>query len=212
MKKLFIMMILFLLIVGCAKPTMKQYYLLNYQPDLLTNRLQDAPYPFTIRLRPFEVEKAYSKPNLVYRTSPYQLEYYGFRHWAVRPRDMMTDLIYTHLETIDLVDKTVRRLDEAGQPDYEISGTILAIEEYDSDETWFGHLKMRMIVTRLSDGQIIYNTLFDKRKIVEIHEPQYVVRTLSEITDFFASTLMNDLDALFSEEQYQLNGASDNEI
>ncbi len=60
--------------------------------------------------------------------------------------------------------------------------------------------------------KIIYNTLFDKRKIVEIHEPQYVVRTLSEITDYFASTFMNDLDALFAEEQYQLNGVSDNEI
>lgn len=212
MKKALLLVSILLLIAGCSKPIMKQYYLLNYQPDQLTNRIQDKPYPFTIRFKPFEIEKAYSKPNIVFRKSPYELEYYGYRHWAVRPKDMLTDLIYSHLESIDLVQNTVRRLDEKGKPDYELSGTILAIEEYDSDDTWFAHLSIRMTLVRLSDGEIIYNRLFDQRKIVEMHDPLYVVRTLSELTDFFASSLMNELDQLMFDEYNRFKGESNETV
>lgn len=191
---------LLLLFGGCAKPLVKQYYMLNYQLEELAERLYEEPYPFTVRLRPFDVEKVYAKSNIVYRKSPYELEYYSAHHWAVRPTDMLTDLIYTHLEAIALVDAAVRRLDERGNPDYELVGTILAIEEYDSEETWFAHLKMSMSLVRLSDEAVVYNRIFDQRKIVEIHDPLYVVRTLSELTDYFASMLMKDLDSVLYDE------------
>ncbi len=193
-------------IVSCAKPITKQFYLLSYQPDQLTDRLQEDPYPFTVRLRPFEIEKAYAKPNIVYRRSPYELEYYGYHHWAVRPTDMMTDQIYSHLEGLKLVQSTVRRLDEKGKPDYELSGTVLAMEEYDSEDIWFAHLKIRMTLVRLSDGVVVYNRLYDQRKIVPTHTPLHVVRTLSELTDYFASSLMNELDRTFNEEMKNRGG------
>ncbi len=199
MKKIVAILAL-ILISSCSKPITKQFYLLSYQPDQLTDRLQEEPYPFTIRLRPFEIEKAYSKPNIVYRRSPYELEYYGYHQWAVRPTDMMTDQIYSHLEGLKLVTSTVRRLDEKGKPDYELAGTVIAMEEYDSEDTWFAHLKIRMILTRLSDGEVVYNRLYDQRKIVDTHSPLHVVRTLSELTDYFASSLMNELDKTLNQE------------
>ncbi len=209
MKKITALLFLFLVISSCTKPIMKQYYLLNYKPDMLNNRILEKAYPYTIRLRPFDIEKAYSKSNIVYRKSPYELEYYGYRHWAVRPKDMLTDLIYSHLETIDLVQSTVRRLDEKGKPDYELAGTILSLEEYDSEEIWFAHLAIRMTLTRLSDGEVIYNRLFDQRKRVETRDPLYVVRTLSELTDYFASSLMNELDMVLYKETQSTSGGTD---
>jgi ABC-type uncharacterized transport system auxiliary subunit len=206
MKKIVSLLVLTALLGSCTKPIMKQFYLLSYQPDQLNNRIQERVYPITLRLRPFEIEKAYSKSNIVYRKSPYQLEYYGYQHWAVRPKDMVTDLIYTHLESINLVQSTVRRLDENGKPDYELAGKIIALEEYDSGETWFAHLAIRMTLVRLSDGEVLYNRLFDQRKIVENRDPLYVVRTLSELTDFFASTLMNELDEAIFNDLYTTSG------
>ncbi len=206
MKKIIPLVGFLILFLGCAKPIMKQFYLISYQPDQLNNRIQESAYPVTLRLRPFEIEKAYSKSNIVYRKSPFQLEYYGYQHWAVRPKDMLTDLIYTHLESIDLVQSTVRRLDENGKPDYELAGKIIALEEYNSGETWFAHVSIRMTLVRLSDGAIVYNRLFDQRKIVETHDPLYVVRTLSELTDYFASTLMNELDEVLFNDLYTNSG------
>ena len=189
-----------LLISSCGKIIQKQFYVLSFTPDMLVNRLNKNIYPYTVRLKPYAIEKAYGKPNIVYRTSPYELQYYGYRHWAVRPKDMITDLVYGHLNTINLVESVVKRLDQERKPDYEIAGTILAIEEYDSEDIWFAHLAIRTTIVRLEDGRLVYSKLFDQRKQVVNHEPEYVVRTLSELTDIYSSQLMNDLDSLLYNE------------
>ncbi len=207
MKQQLFLLALITLLTSCGKPPSKQYYLLNYQAEALQDRYSPEPYPFTLRVKPFEIEKAYSKPNIVFRKNPYELEYYGFRHWAVRPKDMMTDLIFSHITKINLVDGLVRRLDEGSRPDYELSGNIEAIEEYDSEEYWFAHLAVRFQVKRLSDEKIIYNRAFGQRKRVEERDPAIVVRALSEITDYTASELMTDLDSLFYRELTIIAGA-----
>lgn len=181
-------------IFGCAKPLAKNFYVLNYTPDKLEDRKSDEPYRQTIRLRPFSIEKAYAKTNIVYRENPYQLDYYPDHLWAVRPVDMITDLVFSHLEDIRLVETLVRRLDEKGTPDYELSGTILAIEEYDSGDTWYAHLKISVVLTDFRTKNAVYSRIFDQTRKVEVHTPIVVVQTLSEIMDYMASLLMADLD------------------
>ena len=118
-----------LLMFGCAKVQIKQYYLLNYSPSSVRDRLNPGAYPCTIRLREFDIEEAYTQPQIVYRQSPFQLRYYVYRVWAVKPQRMITDLLHKHLLTANLVSSVVRRFDEGNKPDYEISGIIEAIEE-----------------------------------------------------------------------------------
>lgn len=200
MKKLILILSLLFLVVACGRVTKKEFFLLNYHIDDFENRIKNTPYPYTVRVRPFDIEKAYAKPNIVYRKSRYELEYYGYRHWAIRPKDMLTDLFYNHLQSINLVNSVVRRLDEKGHVDYEVSGDILAIEEYDSEDIWFAHLALRINITRLSDGKLIYTKLFDKRKQVPVKEPVNVVSSLSEITDYFITSEMTVLDSIFNVE------------
>jgi ABC-type uncharacterized transport system auxiliary subunit len=183
-----------IIVFGCVKPLAKQYYLLNYTFDELQNRKSNTPYEKTIRLRPFGIEKVYAKPGIVYRENPYKLNYYNDHLWAVRPVDMISDLIFSHLESINLVKTLVRRLDEKGAPDYELSGTILAIEEYDSDEFWYAHLKIFVVLTDFNTGTAVYSRIFDQTRKVETHTSISIVKTLSEIMDYTASMLMIDLD------------------
>ncbi len=193
-----IISLLFILLVGCGGTIRKEYFLINYTPDELTNRKNDTPYPFTLRVKSFDIEKVYGKPNIVYRESPYKLEYYGFRHWAVRPAAMLTDLVYKHISDVKLTDALVRRLDDAGMPDYELSALVEAIEEYDSKELWYAHLSIRFSLKRLKDDAVLYSRTFDKRKKVPEHTPSSVVKTLSEIMDVTTSTMVADLDSIFS--------------
>jgi ABC-type uncharacterized transport system auxiliary subunit len=185
---------------GCATVPIKHYYILNYLPSTTTERLNPAPYPCTIRLRDFSIEDAYNRPQIVYRQSPFQLQYYAYRVWAVKPTRMVTDLVHKHLVTRGLVSSVTRRFDEGPKPDYELSGVIEALEEYDSEELWFAHLALRMNLVRISDGQSVYTRRFDIRKRVYKHAPENVVRELSALMEFVMTQAARDIDRRFLKE------------
>jgi ABC-type uncharacterized transport system auxiliary subunit len=188
------------LMYGCATIPIKQYYMLNYLPSTQADRLSPAPYPCTIRLRDFSIEEAYNRPQIVYRQSPFELQYYVYRVWAVKPARMVTDLVYKHLTTRNLVSSVIRRFDEGPKPDYELSGVIEALEEYDSEELWFAHLAIRMNLVRISDGQSVYTRRFDIRKRVYKHSPENVIRELSALMEFIMTQAAHDIDRQFSKE------------
>jgi len=191
-----------LLVIGCATAPAKKYFTLNYSPDPLSQRLSQTAYPVTFRIREFGVEEAYSRPQLVYRQSPYEVGYYYYRVWAIKPTRMITDLVIKHVTTVGLVDHVVRRMDEGFKPHYDLTGVIEALEEYDNDEVWFAHLALRLNLIRLEDNKTVYSRRFDKRKQVHQHEPEYVIRELSEIMDMIMTEAVQAIDqVLFQESQ-----------
>lgn len=196
-----------ILIAGCARVPVKQYYVLNYMPSPSRDRLNQGPYPYTIRLKEFDIEEAYNRPQIVYRQSPFQLKYYVYRVWAVKPTRMMTDLVYKHLISANLVSSIVRRYDEGLSPDYELNGMIEALEEYDSEELWFAHLAVRFNLIRINDGRTVYTRRFDLRKRVYQHDPEYVIREMSSLMEFAMTQAVHDMDAKLAQE-YGIKNAS----
>jgi ABC-type uncharacterized transport system auxiliary subunit len=193
---------------GCGTIPVKQYYVLNYVPMPPAGRLLSTPYPFTVRLKELDIEDAYNRSQIVYRQSPFELRYYFYKLWAVNPNKMVTDLIQKHLETINLVSHIIRRFDEGLKPDYELSGVIEALEEYDSDQLWYAHLALRLTLTRLSDGRVMYSRDFDNRKRVYQYSPDNVVRETSEILEFIMNQAVHDMDAVFSKQYGASAGSS----
>ncbi len=201
-------------ILGCGKVPVKKFYIINYEPEPIKGRKFSKPYPCTIRVKEFDIEQAYARPQIVYRKSPFELRYYFFRVWAVKPSRMITDAVQKHIASTGLVSHVIRRWDEGIKPDYELSGTIEAIEEYDSDNIWFAHLAIRMKLTRLKDNQTVYSHQFDRRKQVYQNDPEYVIREISQIMDFIMSKALQNIDSVFAVE-YNANSndtSVDNEI
>ncbi|MDR3012538.1 MAG: PqiC family protein [Chitinispirillales bacterium] len=184
----------FSLIAGCSRPPARQYFLLNYTPPKMHNRTMQNPYAAVIRLRDFSIEEAYNRPHIVYRTSPFELRYYNFKSWAVRPARMVTDLFFKHLNSAELVSGVVRRFDEGRRPDYEITGFIEALEEFDGEDVLFARLALRINMSRLSDGATIYSRHFDLHKKVYRKETVFVVRELSQIIEYIFTEIIADID------------------
>lgn len=191
---------LIVMVAGCGKVPMKQFYILNYLPSSVRDRIYQGPYPYTIRLREMEIEEAYNRPQIVYRQSPFQLRYYVYQVWAVKPTRMITDLVHKHLITANLVSSVIRRFDQGPKPDYELNGTIEAIEEYDSEELWFAHLCIRLNLVRVKDGRTIYTRRFDHRKKVFQHEPEYVIREMSALMEYIITQAIHDMDIKLAQE------------
>jgi ABC-type uncharacterized transport system auxiliary subunit len=188
------------LLIGCGDVPVKRYYTLSYVPEAAGDRYRESPYPFTIRIRELSIEDAYARPQIVYRRSPFELEYYYYRVWAVKPARMVTDLIHSHLSASRLVSSVIRRYGEGMNPDYELGGMIEAIEEYDSEEIWFAHLAVNLHLTRLSDGRVIYSRRFDHRKRVFENKPEYVIKEISAILEYVLTQVLHDLDVVLARE------------
>jgi ABC-type uncharacterized transport system auxiliary subunit len=182
-------------LIACGKPPQRLYYMLNYMPPPMQQRAMQNPYAAVIRLREFSIEEAYNRFQIVYRTSPFEFRYYNFRSWAVRPTRMITDLFFKHLNSVQLVTSVVRRLDEGRRPDFELTGFIEAIEEYDSEDMIFAHIAMRISLTRLSDGETIYRRHFDLRRRVHNRGMEFVVREMSQIVEFILTEAIADIDS-----------------
>jgi uncharacterized lipoprotein YmbA len=189
-----------IVLAGCGSVPVKQYYTLNYLPSSQRERLNDAAYPCVIRLRDFNIEEAYDRPQIVYRQSPFQLQYDYYRAWAVKPAQMVTDLVYKHLLTANLVSGVIRRFDEGPKPDYELSGMIEALDEYDSQELWFAHIALRITLTKISDGAVFYVKRFDLRKRVFEHKPENVIRELSSLLELIMTQAVRDMDMKLAKE------------
>ena len=204
--------LLAMLCLQCSSVLVKQYYMLSYAPSPMATRLNPSPYPCVIRLKDFDIEEAYARPQIVYRQSPFELRYYVYRVWAVKPTLMITDLIRKHLQSVGLVSRVVRRFDEEATPDYELGGTIEALEEYDSEKTWFAHLSIVIRLTRLSDNKVIYSRHFDNRKQVAKNEPEIVIREMSSIFEYILNQATHDIDILLARDfgkSLQSNGSFD---
>ncbi len=191
---------LMIYLLSCASAPKKQFYVINYEPEPMKVRKNINPYPYTIRVKEFDIEEAYSRPQIVYRKSPFQLQYYFYKVWAVKPVRMITDIVHKHLASSRIVSHVVRRFDEGSRPDYELTGYIESIEEYDSEEVWFAHLALRFKLTRISDNRTVYMRRFDRRKRVFQHDPEYVIRELSQIMDFIMTQALHDIDVVLARE------------
>lgn len=187
-------------LAGCGNVPVKQFYILNYLPSSVRDRLHPSPYPYTIRLRELDIEEAYNRPQIVYRQSPFQLRYYVYQVWAVKPTRMITDLLHKHLVTANLVSSIIRRFDEGPKPDYELNGTIESLEEYDSEELWFAHMCLRLNLVRIKDGKTIYTRRFDHRKKVFQHEPEFVIREMSALMEYIVTQAIHDIDVKLAQE------------
>lgn len=188
------------LMLSCAKVPSKKFYTLNYEPEALSARLSENPWPCVMRIKEFAIEPAYARAQIVYRKSPYELEYYFYRVWAVKPNMMLSDVVRKHLSATKLVRQVVLRFDEGERPSYELQGNVEAIEEYDSDNIWFAHLSFTARLVRLSDGSTVYSRQFDNRRQVPQREPEYVIMALSQLADISISQLAADLDGILAKE------------
>jgi len=188
------------LLAGCGKPPTRQYYMLNYVPPDMERRTMQNPYACVIRLREFSIEEAYNRSNIVYRTNPYELRYYNYKSWAVKPTRMLTDLFFKHLSATQLVNGLVRRFDEGRKPDFELTGFIDALEEYDSENMLFAHVSIRITMTRISDGSMLYSRSFSRRKKVYTRETGLVIKEMSQIVEYIFTEAISDIDAKLAAE------------
>jgi ABC-type uncharacterized transport system auxiliary subunit len=169
-----------------------RYYLLSYLPVVDSTR---TPHPYNIRLREFEIAEAYRKPQLVYRQSPHELQYYNYHQWAIKPERLVTEATSAHWAA-SRVFQSVQTQIQDSEADFILDGMVEAIEEYDHQERWYAHLSLRLSLLSGRDGRKVWTERYDFRTPVETQEPVQVVRALSAILESVNRRALYSVDSL----------------
>lgn len=174
------------LVAGCfgARTTQRSYFVLHGQveeaPD--TSKTMEPLFPGLVRVRNLDAEDAYDKFQIVVRRSPYELRYSDSNVWAVKPYQMVSDIIARRFVEIGTFSSSTRELGET-RPEFTLGGELHAIEVYDANDIWYAHLALSLTLIRFSTGERIWNFTYDDRKLVSSASFSHAVRALSELLD-----------------------------
>ena len=171
-----------------------RYYLLDYVPEASRARLAKGPWPAILLVRNFEMGEAYHRPELVYRTSAHEIRYRWRDRWALRPEHVVSDMVRRHLSEVRLF-REVQNQYQEHDPDYELRGSVVSLEEYATEASRFAHLDLRLDFVRLADNRVLWAQEIDVRQEVKGEDPVLVVRALSNLLEASMDRAVGSMDS-----------------
>jgi ABC-type uncharacterized transport system auxiliary subunit len=188
------------LLGGKAEIPQKRRFTIAVEP--IQRYLEDSkrPYKATVQLQTFDIAGAYSLGEIVSRHSPYELRRDPQHVWGQRPRDMITDVVGKYFRNAQLFTRLTSARDLLDQrPDYVLSGTVGALERFDSGDRWFARILLSMQLVRQEDGQVIWRGEITADDEIEVFDAdmQYTVQSMSGILRRKMEQFIRQLDSLF---------------
>jgi uncharacterized lipoprotein YmbA len=171
---------------GCISTSAdKKYYQLylhsNYPHPEKTETVMPVPkIDKLILVEPVKVEDIYNDYRLVYRTSPFQLNYYGYHFWIKKPEKIVRDAIIDYLARGDMFKGVITGFSR-GTPDLLLKAVVHVMEEYDGPSAWFARLKMDIEIKDFTSGKTVLFYTFDREKPLPAKSVGYVPMHLSMI-------------------------------
>lgn len=168
-----------LLLTGCfGSQTAKRYF--EIKPPVVENPLQKTER--RILIEPVTTSGIYDDFRIVYRVSPYQINYYSYDFWAKKPARMIHSAIFHFLQTCGGFD----RIDEMvapENPDVIFKSKLNAIEEIDGGAVWYARLALELEMTDYKTGATIIKHSFDRRRALPKRDIVLFPKMISEILE-----------------------------
>ena len=157
MKRAPALLVMMLMLFGCMAST-KRYYQIhipeNTPPGFGT-------LPGVVLVEPPEVEDFYDDYRIVYRVSPYEINYYAYDFWAKRPGRLIRDSVRDYLRGNRVFRSVVFNASEE-EPDFVIKVHLNAVEECDRNQAWYGRLAMSVRIVDYENGSTVVTHDFDR--------------------------------------------------
>jgi len=167
-----------LLLLGCTTAAEKRYFQLHIPPP--QNAAKTPSIPRTVMVKNALVEKAYDEYRLVYRYSPYQLDYYNYEYWIEKPSRMIRKVVADYLRKRNVFTRVLHgNANDAAQ--WFIEPSVAALEEFDRNRHWYAHLAMTIHIRDKITGRILVSHSFNRMDRLSRRDSRLLPRLLSEI-------------------------------
>ena len=159
------------LFAGKAEIPDRRKFIIEGEALRLGLPLSERPYELRVQVERFAIARFYERDQIVFRLSPEEIRDDRYNLWAVRPSEMITNAVTGYLRSANLfTDLRPDFLDEA--PEFTLTGTIDAIERFDSGDRWWARLDGSLQLVD-GEGRIFWQHGFDPNE-VEVFERDMV--------------------------------------
>ena len=143
-----------------------------------TSAPAEATGGVTLVLEPLSTDPAYDDDRIVFRTTPYRLDYYQYHRWSAAPGTMVGNYLEQAFESSGKFRAVVREL----SPDAPavLGGRVIAIEEIDTSKTsWRGRIVVELTLTEARTGVVLWTEQFDESEPLATQTPEGLAKALS---------------------------------
>lgn len=169
---------LFLLfLTGCGSVPATYYY--RVDSDSSPGQIVNSPIPITLGIAQFDADVVYEEDRIVYRNSPYEVQYYHYRRWVAPPRKMVKDALLEQFRSSGAFQRVVG-VPSTEKLDYVLKGKINAFEKWDENDARFGSVGIEFELYHISTGDLVWKAEFSRKTPAAKQEPVEVVKAISE--------------------------------
>lgn len=129
-------------------------------------------------LEAITTDAAYDDDRIVYRTTPYRLDYYQYHRWSSAPGVMVGNFLEQALETSGKFRAVVHEM----TPDAPVvlAGRVVAIEEVDRSKTaWLGRIVVELLLTDARTGEALWTDQLEETEPLQQQTPEGLAAALS---------------------------------
>ena len=145
-----------------------------------------------LTIEPLQAEGAYDDDRIVYRTSPYRLDFYHYHRWSAPPGALVADYLEQALEASGHFRAVFRA--PGPRTGAVLGGRLIAIEEVDASRTrWIGRIVVELHLRDAATGEIIWSRQFEERQPLDRRSPEGLARGISIAAGRIAVRLAPDV-------------------
>lgn len=124
-------------------------------------------------------DSAYDDDRMVYRITPYRLDYYNYHRWSAAPGTLVANYLERAFESSGRFG-AVTRDDDTGEAPVVLGGRVVAIEEVDvSKDRWVARIVLELTLTDTSSGEVLWTEQFEETEPMPRQHPEGLARALS---------------------------------
>jgi len=136
------------------------------------------PGDLVIVLESLETDSGYDDDRIVYRSTPYRLDYYQYHRWSASPGVMVGNFLEQALERSGHFRAVIREVTD--QSPIVVRGRVLAIEEVDTSKTsWLGRIVLELTLTDSKTGSALWSEQFEETEPLRVQSPEGLAQALS---------------------------------
>lgn len=131
-----------------------------------------------VAIEALQTDPGYDDERIVYRTTPYRLDYYQYHRWSSPPGVMIGNFLEQALERSGKFRAVLRETSE-GSP-MVVRGRVIAIEEVDKSKTsWFGRIAIELTLTDSKTGEVMWSEQFEELEPLRLQTQEGLAEALT---------------------------------